>query len=189
MLAETLKKCYEINLNDYENINVNLQINKVLLLAFLVFAVVAVLLDVYRMNTRSMVLQLIRHGAKTPDEAKTLEELGLQNNRVVKYLLSSSSLLSKTVTRIGEKKCTYEEYSALSKEEKETLGKIDFDTEKFYINEESLNRAMHISERYDATPLKTVMTCILLLVIYVCVAAAMPETLRLLNNLLKNAKM
>lgn len=189
MLAETLRKCYEINLNDYENIGVNLQINKVLLIAFLVFAAVTVLLEVYRMNTRTMIVQLIRHEAKTKDGAKTLTELGLENNRVIKYLLSNSSLLSKTVGRIGEKKYTYEEYVALGKEEKAEFEKIDFETEQFYIKDECLDRAMHISEKYDSTTVKAVMTCVFLFVIYMCIASAMPELLRLIDGALKSTKM
>lgn len=189
MLAETLKKNFEINLNDYENIGINLQINKVLLIAFIAFTIVAAFLNVFRMNSRLMIVQLFRHGAKSEEEAKTLEELGLNKNFFIKYLLSGSNLLSKTVGRIGEKKYTYDEYVALDKKERRENEMIDFDTERFYIKEEENDRALHISEKYDSTVLRTVITCVFILIVYACISAMMPELLRIINNLLERPKM
>ena len=39
MFLENLRRCYNINLNDYENIGMDLEINKVLLPAFIVFGI------------------------------------------------------------------------------------------------------------------------------------------------------
>ena len=47
-MFEVLKKCFAINLNDYENINFNLEINKVIFGAFCALMVGVVILSIYR---------------------------------------------------------------------------------------------------------------------------------------------
>lgn len=185
MFAETLRQCYEINLNDYENIGINLPINKVLIPAFFVFVLFTVALSLYRMSTRRMISQLLRHSALSEDSAKSLASLGLGNDRLVKYLLRRDNLLTRVVGRRGENKYTYEEYIVLTKEERRENDAVDFETAEFYISEDMLDRARTIVDKYNYTLGRTVMVCVFVLLIFVCLTALMPEILSLVNNLLK----
>jgi hypothetical protein len=184
-MFEVLKKIFAINLNDYENINVSLEINKAILGAFIALVVGVIMLDIYRGCTRTVIMQLVRHGAKTKEDAKTLSELKLENSRVTKKLLSGHNMLTRIVARVDEKEYGYDEYKALSKEEKKELEKIDFANARFYIREKSADRAAFITERYVTSVPRTVASCVFVAIICICVIACMPEILRLINNLLK----
>ena len=184
-MIENFKKCFSINLNDYENIGINLEINKVLLPAFIMFALLVVLLAIYRDNMRDVVVQLFRHDAIEKEKACTLEELGLSNNRIIPYLLSRDNLLTKVVGRVGKTEYSYEEYKALSKQERREAERIDFSSERFFIREEYIDRARHIKEKYETGKVRLLVGCLFLFLVYIAIAAAMPELLNLINNLLK----
>ena len=183
-MFEVLKKCFAINLNDYENINFSLEINKVILGAFIAMVIGVIMLDIYRGSTRTVIMQLTRHEAKTVEDAKTLNEIGLGNSRIVKKLLSGHNILTGVVARVGEVKYGYEEYKALSKEEKKESEKIDFASARFYIREESADRASQITERYVTSVPRTVASCTFVAILCICVIACMPEILSLINGLL-----
>ena len=185
MFFENLKHCFNINLNEYSNIGINLQINKVLLPAFIAFGVLMVLLAVYRKNMRDLVMQLMRHEAYSEDSACTLEDLGLGKSRVILYLLSHSDILKKVVERTDRIKYTYEEYKKLTKAQKKECERIDFSVAKFYIPEESMDRARHVKEKYLFSKTQLIVACVFLVLVYVALAVAMPEILNLINNLLK----
>ncbi|MBQ7343522.1 MAG: hypothetical protein IJW53_02015 [Clostridia bacterium] len=187
-MFEVLKKCFDINLNDYENIKFDLEINKVILGAFAVLMIGIVYLSFYRGSIRAVVMQLMRHNADSEEDAKTLGELGLDKSWMVKRLFSGNNILTKTVARVGEKKYEYEEYKALSKAERRESEKIDFAKAKFYISEENKDRAMNIVDRYVTSIPRTVASCVFIAIICVSVIACMPELLNLINNLLESAK-
>lgn len=176
-MLETLKKYFEINLDNYKNINFSLEINKVILGAYIVMVIGIIYLSVFRKNTRLMVMQLTRHGAKNEDSAKTLKELRLADSRGVKKLLAKNNLLTKTVARVGAQQYDYETYVAMSKKERKAAEKIDFDTARFYIKEEETNRAGFIIERYDVTVTKTVLSCLLVAIICGILIVCMPSIL------------
>ena len=187
-----LKECLSINLNEYENININLEISKVVLAACVAFIIGVILFDIYRGSIRVMVAQLMRHGAKDEENAKTLKEIGLEESRlikVVKMMLSRDNLLTKVVARSGAKQYSYEEYTALSKEEKEKDSKIDFSTAKFYVKEEQSTLASGIVEKYGASVQRTALSCAFIILIGLCLIASMPGILNVVNNLIKNTKM
>lgn len=191
-MFKVLKECLSINLNEYENININLEINKVILAACGVFIIFIILFDVYRMGIRSMVNQLIRHGAKDEESAKSLKELGLEGTRiirVIKMMLARDNLLTKVVARSGEKKYSYEEYKALSKEEREENEKIDFSTATFYVKEEQSSLVSGIVEKYGTSVQRTALSCSFVVLMGICLVACMPGILNVLNNILKNIKM
>ena len=184
-MFEVLKKCFAINLNDYENINFNLEINKVIFGAFCALMVGVVILSIYRGTIRAVMMQLIRHETYSEEDAKTLKELGLGESRTVKRLLSGDNILTKTVVRVGKKKYSYEEYMALSKEERLKNESVDFSTAKFYINEDNKDRAASIVEKYVTSVPRTVVSCVFVAIICVCIMACMPEILNGINNLLQ----
>ena len=184
-MFEALKRHFAINLKSYDNINVNLEINKIVLGTFIVLILGVVILNNYRGNVRLMVMQLTRHNAKDEESAKTLKQLGLQKSASVKKLLSGDNTLTKIVARVGEVKYSYEEYKALSKKEKKAEVKINFDEATFYLCEDQSDRIANVLDKYNVTTGRTVATCALIAIFGGCLIACMPEILNIVNNLLK----
>lgn len=184
-MIESFKKCFSTNLNDYDYIGINLQINKVLLPIFIIFGLLMVSLAIYRDGIRTFLVQLMRHEALSPEKACTLEEIGLSKSKMIPYLISSNNMLGKIVKRTEAANYSYEEYKALSRKERKNAEKIDFSTEKFFISAEYIDRARHIKEKYEMNKIKLLVGCIFLFLLYVAIAAAMPEVLNMINNALR----
>ena len=184
-MLESLKNCLAVNLNDYENIGIDLQINKVLFPAFVVFCIMMIALAVYRNAMRDLVVKIIRHEAYNEDSAKTLDELGLAKNVIITYLLSRDNMLSKIVKIAGKQEYSYEEYIALSKEERLAHEKIDVSKSALYIPEDNIDRARHIKEKYMMSKTKLMLASVLVFLIYIIIASSMSEILNVINNLLK----
>ena len=184
-MFKILKEYFSINLNDYDNIGINLEINKVIFGAFVALIIGVIFLNIYRGNIKIVVTQLTRHNAKCEDEAKTLAEIGLGKNRIVKWLLSQENLLTKIVGRKGERKFEYEEYKALSKKERAEAEKFDINAAEFYIRDEQKDLATRAIENYGTSVQRTAVTCLLIAIISICVIICMPEILEIINNLLR----
>ena len=183
MFLEKLKSFFNVNLNEYESIGINLEINKVMLVAIIVFGISIVLFALYRNNIRALMVQMLRHDAISEENAKTLAELGFANSRILAFLLSRDNMLTKLVDRVGRKKYTYDEYMSLTKEEKKQKEEIDFSSAAFFIVPEQLDRARHIKEKYLTSKTKIVLWCVFLTLMYIILATLMPEILTLINNL------
>lgn len=168
---EFLKSCFSINLNEYENIGIDLEINKVLTIAFSAFIVGIILYNSYRRNINLTLSQLIRHGARNKESAKTLKELRLDKVASVRRMLCGDNLLTKLVTRAEDGKSNTSDSDPLSA--------------KFYIKEEKYLLAESISTRRDASVTSTVMACIFIAIVCVCIIACMPSILNVINNLLQ----
>ena len=187
-MFEILKKCFSINLNDYEYINVDLEINKVVFGTFVALIISIIVFNLYRGNIKRVVSQLARHGAKSEDKAKTLAELGLDKSRAIKKLLSGENMLTKVVGRVGESVYGYDEYMALTKEEKKESDEFDVSEARFYIREEQADRAANIIEKYNTSAQRTAVACVFAAIVGVCLILSMPGILNVINNLLQNAK-
>ena len=181
-----VKELLQINLNDYENIKFSLEINKVVLGAFIALMVGIVILNVYRGNIRLVVMQLTRHGATSEENAKTLGEIGLARSKAVKRILSGRNVLTSITARAGAIEYDYETYMKMNKTEREVAERIDFADARFYIKEENAHRAAFIIERYNTSLIRTVMSCVLVAIIGGCIIACMPGILNVLNNLLES---
>ena len=178
-----LKKYFSINLNDYQNIGIDLEINK-LLLAFTVGVIIAALaINFNQTGINLVVKRLLRKNALGVDSAITLGEMRIDGWRT-RLLLSSSDRLKKLVGRVGEREYTYEEFVRLNKEKKYKEEKIDFATARFYLREEGIGRSRHIVEVGHTSMLNTVLFSILIFAIYVCISLLMPEILTVINNML-----
>lgn len=178
-MLEFLKTCFSINLNEYENIGIDLEINKILAIAFTAFAVGIVLYNAYRRTIITTLSQLIRHGAKGVDTAKTLKELGLDGVNRVRRMLLGDNLLTKMVARVdsdGEK----------TESEKAEGGyvTVDFTTARFYIKEEKYLFAESMSTRRDSTVINTVIACAFTVIVGICIISCMPCILNMINTLL-----
>ena len=180
IFKDIYEKYFLINLKDYPNIGINLEIN-VLVLAFTLGVVFAsFMINYHRGYTYFTVKRLLRHGALDEKGAKTLDELGI-NSLSVRFALSRSGQLSKLVRRVGETHYTYEEYVA-KKNTKE--GKIDFSTARFFLDETQLDRARHISEAEPPSLAKAILFAVMILAIGICLFLLMPEILTAINNFL-----
>ena len=174
-----------INLNEYPNINIDLEINVLLFFISLAICASAFAITIYRATLQRAIKQLTRLGATDEDSARTIKDLGLEKSFILKMALSRRGRLTRIIGRAGEKTYTYEEYVELSR----TKGgikeeKIDFETAEFYIRPESNDDAKNIIENYGTSMLRTSLYCVLVIAVYICVALVMPEVLTLINNLL-----
>ena len=186
-MFKIFKEWFSVNLNDYDNIGVNLEINKVIFGAVIALIIGVIVLDLYRANIKLMVTQLTRHNAKNEDYAKTLSSIGLNNNKIIRWLLTKENFLTKIVGRKGEKKFEYEEYKTLSNKERIEAEKFDIETAEFYIREDKSDLAAGVMEKYGASVQSTVMTCVLIAIVSICIIACMPEMLEMINNLLRRS--
>lgn len=176
-MLEFLKTCFSINLNEYENIGIDLEINKLLAITFLAFLVGIVLYNTYRRNINLTLSQLIRHGAKNEESAETLKELRLDKIGTVRRLLLGDNLLTKLVARVDGKN--------ESKEGEKAEGKNDIFTARFYIREEKYLLAESMSTRRDSSLVNTVIACAFTVILGVCIICCMPGILNIINTLLK----
>lgn len=188
-MFEVLKKCFSINLNEYKYIGVDLEINKIILCTAVVLMVCIVVFNTYRANIKLTVSQLVRHKAKDEESAKTLSELGLDKSRAIKKLLGKDNMLTKIVARCGEKKYGYDEYMALSDEEKKKCEEFDVTESRFYIREECSLHATNVIDKYGTSVHRTILSCVLVAIVAISLFLSMPGILNVINNALKNIKM
>lgn len=173
------KKYFLLNLKDYPNINVDFPITLALFIFFIGLMFVSIVVNFKRSKIELTVRQLKRHNAESEESAKTLKELRL-DNAIIKFLLSREGQITKLVKRTGEKNYSYEEYMALSRKERNE--KIDFENAKFYLREEGMERSEKILESSSPTLLNTILLCVFILAIFVCLSLAMPSLLNLIDS-------
>ncbi len=173
----------DLNLKSFDKIGIDFEINKFLLIFMLVIIASSIAISYNRWIIITTVKRLVRHEATSDSSAKTLGELGI-SSRGIKRALRSSGRLTRIVGRAGECSMSYEEYTKLIKSKKYTEEKIDFDKTRIYIREESIEEAKAISIKSDITVLSTLLLCVLIFAIFMCLFFLMPEILTLVNNLL-----
>ncbi|MBQ9070515.1 MAG: hypothetical protein IJY23_04125 [Clostridia bacterium] len=201
-----LKNFYDnyisLNLKKFPNINVDIEINKLLFFVTVGLMIACFIINYYEMNVALLIKKLMRHGAFSEEQGRTLGELGLGDNKAVKSILSKNSgITKKIIFSTGKKIQTYEEYVLLEKERKaakklpgeerkkaiDTLNKslsLDFSSVRFYIPESSKGLAEHYYKTKNGSLLKTVLYCVLMLVFYVLVALLMPTLLNFIDGIL-----
>lgn len=186
-MREFIDRYFNINLKDYSNIGIDLNISLVLLFFFVGLCAAAMVVNHHRSYMATAVKQLIRHGADGEANAKTIGELGLGQIRSIRRALSRDGQLTKKVKRVGEERLTYEEYVALKKAKKlPKAEKIDFDTARFYISPDQKERAKSFYENNSSSVLKAILLCVLIMAVYFCLMLIMPGALKLLNGILGN---
>lgn len=177
------EKYFLLNLKDYPSLGIDLEINKILLY-IVIGAIIALIFMGYRKaGASSVVRSILRRGAKNEESAKTLDELKVNTPAARSVLRATGGRISKLVFRVGATKYTYEEYVRLTKKRGYKEEKIDFATAKFYIPEEMSDEAKKIYERSDSPLFHTLLACVLLISLYVCLLFAMPEILDIIDSL------
>ena len=111
-------KYLSVNLADYENIKVNLDINFVVLGVTL--ALIIACFGLYRHQTQVATLykKLIRKEAYGTEGATSLKELGLTDKSYRKILTERYGNIKKSLVIAGERRMTYEEYTESFKSKK-----------------------------------------------------------------------
>lgn len=198
-------KYFCVNLKDYPNIGIDLQINKLLLLVFLGLCIASVIISYNQSKVALILKKLMRAEAFSEKNAKNLPSLGLDGDRyVLRLLASDSGPISKIVSVVGFKKPTYEEYVELEKERKRqkklppkertvskaSVGavKIDPKSSEIYIADEKREYAEHTFITNNGSAVKTVLSCVLILAFYVLLVFLMPTLLSYINSITESAK-
>lgn len=179
-----IDKYFFLNLKDFPNIAIDLEINKVIFSIALGLILASFIINLNRGAAKSLITKLTRHSAYSEDGAKTLEELKI-NPLIVKYLLSSNKRLSGIVRRVGEKTYTYEEYVSMTSKRGYKEEKVDFSSARFYIAEQKRDEASEILNMRDTSVISSILFALLILSVSVCIILLMPSILPFIDALLK----
>ena len=114
-----------VNLSDYKNININLDINMVILGLTIALTVICFLMYKRQTLIEALFKKLKRCEAYGKEKAVTLKSLGLCEKRFRKLLTNRQGNLKPCIVIIGEKKPTYNEYLALEKSAKNKKSKAE----------------------------------------------------------------
>ena len=210
-LKKIYTKYFSLNLNDYQNIDVDFEINKFLFLVTLGLCIACFFINYYQSNISLLLKKLIRLEAFSEDKSKTLKELGLDGNKSVKMLISKNfGVLKKVIGVVGIKKMTYEEYVSAEKQKKQKKKRliskidnesenentdssenqvkrtdfgIDFSKAKIYILPDMKDYATH-TLKSNPSPIKTVLSCITIVAFFVFLILIMPNVLNLVNTMM-----
>ena len=181
-MLKDIKEYFSLNLNDYENIGINFEINKFLFLLTIGLCAMAFVVNYRRSLIIDTVRQLFRHNATDDANAKTLAELGLSGSRGIRKALVSDSQLRRMVAIVGEVRPTYEEYVESMKKKGKELPVTDLSTARIYIPEESLDRAKFVYNNYSTSLLKTILICVFIIAISVCLILLSPSILAAIDS-------
>ncbi len=185
---EYLGRAFMLNLSDYGNLGSDIYINIYLLIFTVALCIGFYVFNFHKRNMYLIVNQLLRHKCKDKESAKSLSAIGLGDNFFVRRMLSSGGHITKVVKRTDEVEYTYEEKQAMSKAKKSSRPKIDTKATLFYIDGSMNERALRIQENYNISTLRTTLLAALLLFVYIGLMCAMPEIMRLIDNMIGSFK-
>ena len=170
----------DLNLKSYGNIGIDFEINRFLLIFMFIIIGASIAINYNRWVIITTIKRLVRHEAYDESSAKTLKELHLTSVSV-KAALKNNGQLTRTVRRVGELATSYEEYVKLINTKGYREDKIDSETTLFHIREQSINDAKLISLKSNVTALGTLLLCVLIFAIFMCLFFLMPEILSFIN--------
>ena len=176
----SIKDLILLNAKDYLNIASDVYINIIMLIIAAALCTASFWINHHKTYTVAIIKQLLRHDATSEEKAKTLPELHLADFKSLKRALSRRGQLTAMIKRVGYVEPTYEEYAAQLKQKKHKDEKIDFKVSRFFIPQATLEKAKRIKERENPTIIRTVLLCVLIVALCVCLMLLMPEILRLL---------
>ena len=209
-LKKLYAKYFSVNLKDYSNINIDLEINQVLFFLALGLCAACIFINYYQGNISLLFKKLIRLEAFSEEKSNTLKDLGLKDHKPTKILLiKNSGSIKRVINVVGRKRLTYEEFIESEKEKKQSKkhliskssdensaydnnsrptktsenlqSEIDFETAKIYIIPEMREYAEH-AIKSGTSPIKTALYCILICSFFVVLIISMPTILTIVNN-------
>ena len=179
-----IKELLSLNLKDYENIGVDFEINKFLLFLAIGLCAASFVINYRRSLIIDTVKQLFRHNATGEENAKTLTELGLMSSSGIRKAVVSDSQLRKMIRVVGEVNPTYDEYLASTKRGGKKLPETDITTARIYIPDESLERAKFVYNTYSTSLLKTILLCVFIIAVTVCLILVSPSVITTVDSIL-----
>ena len=180
-----IKDFFFLNLNDYENIAFPFPIGMFLMFFTVAMCAMCFIMNYTKSRTTSLLKQLMRHKAFDEDSAKTLAQLRLPHSLALRLALSQSGQIAYMVHRAGYVRPTYEDYIAASKKNGRRNAKINFDTERFYLDVEKISRAKKIVETDKTSIIKPILFSVLFIGILIGLMFSLPEILEAVNSSLK----
>ncbi len=179
-------RAFNINLKDYKNIGIDLEISKILLCFAVLLILVTLFMSLKRNVMVSVIKRLHRLEAFNENEAKTLTELKFTGFYafICRGLIRGSGRLKRLISRAGEKKYTYNQYIKLSRKEKKEYDKIDFSTARFYLKDKNSADTKNLLDSKTSSLVHTLLFCLLIVSVYICLVFLMPEILNLINSML-----
>ena len=174
-LVKLFKEYLLLNLKDYIP-GVDFPINIFILSVAVGLCLATILITVHRRYTATLIKKLLRYEATSLEGAKSLAELKIKPGIILRAALSrKNGQLADMVKRVGATGYSYDEFVQLQKTKGFREEKINFAEAKFYIDPEKLPRARKINEAGAPSYFQTVLACIFILAIFVCVSLFMPE--------------
>ncbi len=180
-LYEFYNNYFLVNLNDYDNIGIDLEISKILFYFLVSLIILAITISYRRAAMISIIKRLLQQESFDEGSAKTLAELDIDNFGT-RLALSLKGCLSRIVMRVGEKKYTRDEIRALKKSDSFKKEKINYNEAKLYLNPDSLSKAQKIVDIPTPSIINTLLFCVFLIAIYIYIVLIIPELLTFINN-------
>ena len=109
--------------------------------------------------------RLYKHKCLDEESAKTISELHLTRRKYILYLLKSQSMLSHYIHRIP------------SDPTKDLLSKVDFENDKFYLDERYYQRAKGIIDRGEEPLSRPILSSFAFLIVFIILFFTMPSIL------------
>lgn len=172
-----IKQLFFLNLYDYEHIKFRLPVG--MIVTFMAVALCAATFFItYRKRYMYVFCsQLLRHNADSEENAKTLKELRLADYGALKRALSRSGQLTYMIKRVNAVMPTYEEARAKGFK----YEKIDFASERFYIDSESVEKVKEIANYSYPAWWKPVVASVAILVVFSVFLICLPKLLELID--------
>ena len=167
MFADFIRTYILMDLGDFPKLEMQFPIGLTVTAVAVVLALACFFYTWQRGQTLLLLRKLFRAEAFDEERARTLAELGLGSAHGVRLLLRRAPKSQTLVTRVGERRLSYEEYQALKKQ-KALPGKaekFDFSTARFYIAEPERERAAHIYETDTSSFGRAIFCALLILVV------------------------
>lgn len=161
----------------------------VVLLFCMTVGLIVASIAIYRQKRIEYVMakQLIRHGADSRENAKTVAELGLDGNRAICRALRRNAKIGHFIARVGEVVYSYEDYVALQKAKKLPKDVVDLTEERFFIAPDAKDRAVAIYERATVSISQPIFAIVLLVAVFFALTFSMPSILTWIASLLPSA--
>lgn len=169
-----------LNAKDYLGTVSDIYVNVIIFAIAIALCIASFVINHHKACTYKIIRQLLRRGATSEENAKTLKELHLDNSKSIKSALKRKGQLASVIKRAGYTPPTYEEYLAELKAKKRRKDDGDFEGARFYVPKDKIDTAKRMQEKGEPTILRTVLVCVLIFALSVCAMLLMPEILTLL---------
>lgn len=171
-LYDLYEACVLVNLKDYHNIGIDLQISKIIIVIIIGLILLALIMNYKRACLNSIIKKLILNQCFDEESAKTLSELNISSFGT-RFCLSHLPTLKRIINMVGQG------------EDSDRGKKADYKTVRIYIEKDRVEEAAALADKKYTSILNTILFCILILLIGVIIILIMPELLSGINYILE----